>query len=94
VITVRVGGKLFDMTRGQYVMTERKNANQIFNEVKRCRQDLIRAHSVTDEELMLMIKRVMSGTRNLSYMVTPAKNFPRLKDLAAYIVREYSYEQA
>lgn len=69
--------------------TQAKSADQIFREVKARRHDLIRAHNITDDELKAIITKVMSGTRNVLYLAKGA-DMRRLRDISAYIVREYS----
>jgi hypothetical protein len=69
---------------------EHKPVDEILREVKGHRRDLIRAHSITDEELRMLIIRIVSGTRNVQYLAR-GTDYARLKDLIAYIVREYSW---
>lgn len=78
---------------GQVALTKQpheKNVNEIFREVKARRQDLIRAHNITDLELRALITRIKSGIRNVTYLAV-GEDWIRLHDIAAYIVREYTY---
>lgn len=72
------------------VQTEHLTADEIFDRVKRGRRDLIRAYDITDDELKTLIRKILGGTRNTMYLA-PGKDYQRLRDIAAYIVREHSY---
>jgi hypothetical protein len=68
-----------------------KTADEIFRDVKLKRCHLISAHNITDGELRELIRKIKSGTRNTMYLARGA-DYARLHDMAAFIVREYSYE--
>lgn len=89
---IKIGQYNYDPATGSLArhQREKKTPQQVFDEVKRKRHDLIRAHSIRDEELKELIKKVLSGTRNTAYLARGA-DYSRLRDIAAFIVREYSY---
>lgn len=84
-------GKYQMNARGQVSLhePEEKSADEILREVKRVRHDLISAHGITDDEHLELIKKIKGGTRNIRYLAV-GEDYPRLKDVAAYIVREYN----
>lgn len=50
----------------------------------------IRIGKVTDEEIMELIKKVHSGTRNIHYLVKRGEG-TRVRDIAEYIIREIGW---
>lgn len=61
--------------------------DEVFWKVKRIFYMKIRVHEISDDEIREIIKRVISGTRNIHYLVK-AGEIPRLRDIANYILRE------
>lgn len=74
----------------QVARAPRPKTAKVLAEVKRRRHDLITAHTITDEELTVVIDKILGGTRNLRYLVD-ASTHARLADICTYIVRQYSY---
>jgi hypothetical protein len=66
-----------------------KTVSEIVLDVKRRRGDLIRAHTVSDEELTVLVTKIAGGIRNTQYLAKGDHH--RLKDLASFIVREYGW---
>lgn len=64
--------------------------DQIVKRVKQVHYRLVAAYNITDDELKTLVQKIMTGTRNLHYLTT-AENHQRLKDVATYIIREFSY---
>ncbi len=64
--------------------------DQIVKRVKQVHYRLVAAYKITDDELNTLVQKIMTGTRNLHYLTT-AENHQRLKDVATYIIREFSY---
>jgi hypothetical protein len=64
--------------------------DQIMRRVKQVHYRLVVTHNITDVELTSLIGKIMSGTRNLHYLTTQENNH-RLKDVASFIIREFSY---
>jgi hypothetical protein len=82
----------FDPRTCQMVLAKLRklSALEVLADVKRRRRDLIHAHSITDAELMLVINKVLGGTRNHHYL-TDNTNYARMRDVCSYIIREHSY---
>lgn len=64
--------------------------DQIVKRVKQVHYRLVAAYKITDDELKTLVEKIMTGTRNLHYL-TNKDNHMRLKDVATYIIREFSY---
>lgn len=78
-------------TGGVRLKQEPKLTNeQIVKQVKQVHYRLVAAHKITDDELKTLVQKIMTGTRNLHYLTTQ-ENHTRLKDVATYIIREFSY---
>lgn len=82
----------FDSRTGQMgIMKEPKLTNdQIVKRVKHVHRNLIVVNKITDEELVYLVNKIMTGTRNLAYLTT-TDNRRRLQAVATYIIREFSY---
>ena len=63
---------------------------QIVKRVQQVHYRLVAVHKITDDELKTLVQKIMTGTRNLHYL-TNKDNHTRLKDVATYIIREFSY---
>lgn len=79
----------WDKSMGSFgkLKEEQKTPVQVLSTVQRTHSHRIRANNITEAELLEMINKVFTGTRNIRYLVDP-KDPKRLEEVGYTILRE------